>query len=424
MRILFALFFGLLSTFVNAADEVGNWYFDGFPDVQVSYDSSVGKYKQQSSFCNRYATSDLSDKSQVRDNTAMGKKLVVLSVVNNVSETSFQCAYYEAETVNSDAPVLVYLYVYTIEQCADDEEFDKSEHSCKKKEAECPSTGNEFLGGWGTGALIYAAPEDKYYVMDGAPASVCRNKCVLNKPERAVNCFADQLPLQQGQVAHCNYNYAYSGETCASDEMYGMGEATGGYSMNPVQDGCSSSDIASTTSCEKTVNDSTTVGSSGTQVGDSNPGTGSGGSGGSSGGDSGSGGSSGGGGSSGDGSGSGTGDGDSGSVGCPGCSSGSLSEPSSKGSFGDAIADLETGIQEGKTLIQTKVKEIKETLSKNTAFTLEGGDGKLPCDSVDLPQLNMKFELCISDYSEQLSIFKYIILFAATIVAFFIVFRG
>lgn len=416
----------LFSFFANASDEVGNWYYSKFPSEQMTVPEGSNLEGWMYDFCRRKSNTDLTSYPKDDNETALGEYTAGCFSYESVNDTQWIFSY---DSARGDHPGPFFLYAYKIQNCADDEEYSKTEHSCVLKKTSCPSSGTEFLGGRGTGSLIFGS-DSKWYVIDGAPASVCKNKCVLNKPDRAVNCFSDDPNLTQGQSAHCNYNYQYSGQDCAEDQMYGMGEATGGYAMNASAD-CSPEEMDPFYgTCPKDNNDSTTVGSGGTQVGGGTPGGsgGSGGTGGDGGGDNGgTGGTGGSGGTGGDGgTGSGGGDGDGSGdqePSCPGCTGGSLSEPSRKGSFADAIATLDSQIVEGKALIKNKMSEIKESVSKQIVFELDEGTGQLQCDSVHVQTLDIEFELCLSDYSEQLGSFKYFILFIATLVAFFIVFR-
>jgi hypothetical protein len=439
MRRLFAsLILIFLCSGVQAADEVGNWYFDGFPGVQLTPEAGVALWRQKKDFCERYATSDLTAVTQIRDNTAMGKKLVVLSDVLDVNSNVFQCSYFESETVNT-SPVAVYLYVYTIEQCAEDEEFSKSEHICVPKEVEC-AEGDTSLRSGVSSHLIATAPYT-VYVNDQTPSKMClkyadsAKTCIYNKPSSTHSCYSDQpLPYDvQGYLpatahyGHCNYEFTSTAEACTQTASNDLPNAWGGYSLSesttPTDITCAPG--IEIPGCPIVDGSGATGGSGGTGGGDGTGSTGG----------TGDGGGTGGGGLPGDGdctltgcTGTGGGSGGDGSDDdeeddCPTCTAGNLTKPTSKGSFADAIASMDSGIQEGKTQIKTKVKEVKELLANQTSFQLESGDGRLQCDSVHIETLKINFELCLSAYADQLAGLKYFILFIATLIAFFIIFK-
>lgn len=422
--IITILFFSRLAV---AADEVGNWYLSKFPDVQITVPEGQNLDSWMYDLCRRKSNTDLTKLPKDEKESAMGEYTAGCFSYEAVNENQWIFAY---DSARGAFPGPFFLYAYKIQKCPEDEEYSKTENSCVAKKIVCPTTGTEFLGGRGTGGLIRSSTDNKWYVIDGAPPDVCRNNCILKKPERAVNCFSDEPSLVVSQLAHCNYNYEYNGQSCDTEAMYGMGEATGGYAMNSAADCLPEEMDPYYGTCTKEKDENSTVGNGGTQVGGGSPGTGGGTGGGDTGGDTGGGGTgggtgggdTGGGDTGGGGTGGGTGeDGDTDN--CESCVPGQLVKPASKGAFTEAIQNLDAAMIVDKQSLKAKLQEVKQVFSNFASFDLEGGDGKLPCDSVRVEQLNIDFKLCIADYGDQLSVLRTFILFIAALIAFFILFK-
>jgi hypothetical protein len=133
----------------------------------------------------------------------------------------------------------------------------------------------------------------------------------------------------------------------------------------------------------------------------------------------------------GDGGGDGGGGGDDGDNSCggfgqPSCDEGDEDgdDAGSGGSNGSGdgryFPDLDSELQESKTNLQNLIDGIKS--EAQGMFSIgESGAGSLPCDSVSLGAFG-QFELCLSDYSEQLSNVGNILFAAFTLLALFIIF--
>jgi len=113
-----------------------------------------------------------------------------------------------------------------------------------------------------------------------------------------------------------------------------------------------------------------------------------------------------------EGEGDGEGDGDS--------EGGGLHKPT-KGTFDDAIADYETKIDEALAEVKDKAGQFGDLINQKIDVSLSSSNAALPCFSATIRGDNVGF--CFSTYADQLSVVRNILLFLATILAFYIIFR-
>lgn len=98
----------------------------------------------------------------------------------------------------------------------------------------------------------------------------------------------------------------------------------------------------------------------------------------------------------------------------PYCKTGTVKE---KGQFEEG---QEAKMNEAKAAVTAKINEIRSALSSAFAASAPGGVGALPCPP-PVSVLGRNISVCVSDYSDQLSVIGAIIVFAAAIVAILLV---
>ncbi|MGL4317343.1 MAG: hypothetical protein ACRCTL_12115 [Pseudomonas sp.] len=97
-----------------------------------------------------------------------------------------------------------------------------------------------------------------------------------------------------------------------------------------------------------------------------------------------------------------------------------IAKPADTGSFEDANADWDQKIAEAKDDIKDKVQRLGDEFAGGVS--LGSGGGSLYCgDSVEV--LGQQIKMCLSDYSQQLSLFSYMVLFMGALIALYIVFK-
>lgn len=102
-----------------------------------------------------------------------------------------------------------------------------------------------------------------------------------------------------------------------------------------------------------------------------------------------------------------------------GLSSGELQKPK-QGNYDDALVEWDQKIADAKQEFKDKLAQIKELATASSALNLSGGGGQLPCPSFTV--WGMSVDLCVSDYSSELALIKWALLFIATVIAFYIIF--
>lgn len=104
-----------------------------------------------------------------------------------------------------------------------------------------------------------------------------------------------------------------------------------------------------------------------------------------------------------------------------GLASGDLQAPE-KGNFTEALAEMDQKIEQDKEDLKSSLQRFRDLFSSNALVNLSGGDGgRLFCQSA--PVLNTEFSICMDKYADHLSGLRWILIFVATLIAFFIIFR-
>lgn len=306
---------------------------------------------------------------------------------------------------------------------------------CEPEPKDCSETVGEALLARSSGPI--AVVNGRSYVIS-SPPSVCSVGCSYDPASnKATTCYADSGSTTSG---FCNYVVEGTGEPCTVDNLVpgGTGDPLPSGETpdpeappsDPNDPGCPSGYSWSGTTCVK----SDGTGGSGDGSGGSGDGSGTG-SGDGSGDGTGSGGSSGGGssgGGSGDGSGTGSGDGSGDGTGSggggvggdgdgegEGLPSGTLEEPE-RGSFDEAITEWDQKIADSRAELKTKHAQLSQLVAAQTSFDLSDTSGRLFCESVDF--YGRSVSICLDEYSDQLSVIRYVLIFLATLLAFYIIF--
>jgi hypothetical protein len=264
------------------------------------------------------------------------------------------------------------------------------------------------------------------YVASQAPESICSLSCSY----APVSNFSASCYLVAGSTStgYCNYIVEGTGDSCSGSNLV-AGDSSGD-PLNPVDPGDGGEPDPchgvpgyewDGSTCVKTDGDGGGDGS-----GDGGDGSGDGDGDGSGDGDGGDGGSGGDGGGSGDGDGDGSGGGGgSGDGGCTGedCGEGEgggLNRPE-KGNFEEAIAEYDQKITDTLAEIKDQSGQFGSLIEQKMAIPLNSGNAVLPCFEADIAGRTVGF--CLSDNADQLAILRNILLFLATVIALFIIFR-
>ncbi len=299
-------------------------------------------------------------------------------------------------------------------------------------EATCSDTVGESLLVRGDDAVVINS-NGTNYVASQAPESICSLSCSY----APVSNFSASCYLVAGSTStgYCNYIVEGTGDSCNGSNLV-AGDASGD-PLNPADPG-DGGEPEEPDPCHGVPGyewDGSTCVKTGDEGGDDGSGDGGDGSGdgdgdGSGDGDGGDG--SGDGGSGGDGGGSGDGDGDgsgggggSGDGGCTGedCGEGEgggLNRPE-KGNFEEAIAEYDQKITDTLAEIKDQSGQFGSLIEQKMAIPLNSGNAVLPCFEADIAGRTVGF--CLSDNADQLAILRNILLFLATVIALFIIFR-
>lgn len=330
------------------------------------------------------------------------------------------------------SPITRYAYRYG-NSCPPDTTYNSETGGC---EAGCADTIGTPLFVRGDNAIVINS-NGTNYVASQAPASICSMGCSFEP----ASSFASSCYLVSGSTntGYCNYIVEGTGDSCSGSNL--IPGDTSGDPLNPPPEptdpnapppepdpchGVPGYEWNGTT-CVKS---ETGGGDDGSGDGGDGSGDGSGdgggdGSGGGTGGGSSGGDGSGGDGSGGDGDGSGSGGGGSGDGGCTGdeCGGGEgggLNQPE-KGNFDDAIAEYDQKITDTLAEIKDQSGQFGSLIEQILAIPLNSGNAVLPCFEADIAGRTVGF--CLSDNAEQLALLRNIILFLATVIALFIIFR-
>ncbi|UJJ32336.1 attachment protein [Halopseudomonas maritima] len=302
-------------------------------------------------------------------------------------------------------------------------------------EATCSDTVGESLLVRGDDAVVINS-NGTNYVASQAPESICSLSCSY----APVSNFSASCYLVAGSTStgYCNYIVEGTGDTCSGSNL--VAGDTSGDPLNPVDPGDGSEPEEPDpchgvpgyewdgSTCVKTDGEGGGDGS-----GDGGDGSGDGDGDGSGDGDGGDGSGDGGSGGDGDGGGSGDGDGDgsggggggSGDGGCTGedCGEGEgggLNRPE-KGNFEEAIAEYEQKITDTLAEIKDQSGQFGSLIEQKMTIPLNSGNAVLPCFEAEVVGRTVGF--CLSDNADQLAILRNILLFLATVIALFIIFR-
>lgn len=292
-------------------------------------------------------------------------------------------------------------------------------------ETDCADTVGESLLVRGDDAVVINS-NGTNYVASQAPESICSLSCSY----APVSNFSASCYLVAGSTStgYCNYIVEGTGDSCSGSNLV-AGDSSGD-PLNPVDPGDGGEPDPchgvpgyewDGSTCVKTDGDGGGDGS-----GDGGDGSGDGDGDGSGDGDGGDGGSGGDGGGSGDGDGDGSGGGGgSGDGGCTGedCGEGEgggLNRPE-KGNFEEAIAEYDQKITDTLAEIKDQSGQFGSLIEQKMAIPLNSGNAVLPCFEADIAGRTVGF--CLSDNADQLAILRNILLFLATVIALFIIFR-
>ncbi|WP_139231890.1 hypothetical protein [Azotobacter beijerinckii] len=102
--------------------------------------------------------------------------------------------------------------------------------------------------------------------------------------------------------------------------------------------------------------------------------------------------------------------------------SGELSEPSERGNFDAELAEWDQLIADSRVDLRSKLDQMAELVTAETSLSLSGTSGRLYCQSVNVPALGSSFELCLDEYQDELVGLKWILIFMASVLAFYIIF--
>lgn len=100
--------------------------------------------------------------------------------------------------------------------------------------------------------------------------------------------------------------------------------------------------------------------------------------------------------------------------------SGSLAEPSERGNFDAELAEWDQLIADSRVDLRSKLDQMAELVTAETALSLSDTSGRLYCQSV--PVAGTTFDICLDDYQDELVGIKWILIFMATVLAFYIIF--
>ncbi|WP_232006337.1 coat protein [Pseudomonas aeruginosa] len=120
----------------------------------------------------------------------------------------------------------------------------------------------------------------------------------------------------------------------------------------------------------------------------------------------------------GDGDGSGS-SGGTGGDGGDGSGGGGLKEPK-QGSFDKSIKEYDDAIAKAQKDFQELQGKFESVLASKFDIHLGTGGGSLPC--WDFTALGQRYDVCLTQYAQELSVIRYVVLFIAAILAGWIVF--
>jgi hypothetical protein len=261
------------------------------------------------------------------------------------------------------------------------------------------------------------------------PPAICARNCRFNLANsNGVSCgsLKNGDPLAQ----FCLFKYTGAGEGCGGSDP---NQYTGPIAPVPPIDpkdptdpanNCGPKYVWSGTTCvpkfedEDPNPDPENPGDGGSDGGGNNGG----GSGGGSGGGDGNGGGDGSGDGSGGGSGGGTGGGDGDSN---GGGNGEGLEQGQQGNFAEGIQEWDEKIEEAREALDQKLDQYSQLFKGVFDLNLGSGSGSLPCEHIPVSfgRTSASLNMCLEDYSDQLSYLRFAILLAAAALAAFIILR-
>lgn len=103
----------------------------------------------------------------------------------------------------------------------------------------------------------------------------------------------------------------------------------------------------------------------------------------------------------------------------PGSGGGGLKEPK-QGSFDKTIKEYDDAIAKAQKDFQELQGKFESVLASKFDIHLGTGGGSLPC--WDFTALGQRYDVCLTQYAQELSVIRYVVLFIAAILAGWIVF--
>lgn len=102
--------------------------------------------------------------------------------------------------------------------------------------------------------------------------------------------------------------------------------------------------------------------------------------------------------------------------------SGDLTAPGERGNFADELAEMDQAIADSRADLRGKLDQMAELVTAQTQLSLSEGGGQLSCQIVPIAALGSSIEICFSEYEDELANLRWIILFLAAVLAFYIIF--
>jgi len=357
---------------------------------------------------------------------SLGNEKWTLTSAQIVTTTHYKCLFdvtdvrYPSYKTTTDSPAY-----RSGDTCPSGQELNSATGLC---ETDCSDTVGESLLVRGQDSVVVNS-NGTNYVASQAPESICVSSCGYAPASSfAAGCY---LLAGSTDTGYCNYIVEGTGDSCSGFNL--IPADTSGDPLNPSTDPTDPEDDPchgvpgyewNGTTCVKNdgggdgEGDGSGDGSGdgdgdgdGDGSGDGSDGGGSDGSGGSGDGD----GSSGGGGS-----GGGNGGGDCSGDDCGPGEGGGLSAPE-KGNFDEAISYYEAEIEYTLSDIKDRSAQFSNLIIDKVDVNLSTGNASLPCFNASV--LGKSLNICFSDYTNELSVMRNLLLFLAAVIALYIIFR-